>query len=103
MGACLQPGDREHVLAQGEAVPRNEPGQGLFELSPDGLLLIQNGVFATCNEACASIYGYSREEMIGRTPEDFSAPVQSDGRPSADHVPERQREAREKACRASNG
>ncbi|WP_343613161.1 methyl-accepting chemotaxis protein [Novosphingobium sp.] len=70
--------------------------KGLFELSPDGLLLIQNGVFATCNEACASIYGYSREEMIGRTPEDFSAPVQSDGRPSADHVPERQREAREK-------
>ncbi len=70
--------------------------KGLFELSPDGLLLIQNGVFAACNDACASIYGYSREELIGRTPEDFSAPIQSDGRPSADHVPERQREAFEK-------
>jgi PAS domain S-box-containing protein len=56
----------------------------MFEQSPDGMLLIQNGVFTACNAASEAIYGYPRSRIIGATPVDFSAPVQIDGRPVAE-------------------
>jgi PAS domain S-box-containing protein len=65
----------------------------IFQNSPDGMLLAQKGVFTACNKACEAIYGRSHDQIIGRRPEDFAAPVQADGRPSALHVPERLQEA----------
>ncbi|NBC37400.1 PAS domain-containing protein [Novosphingobium sp. FSY-8] len=67
--------------------------QAVFESSPDGMLLIQDGVFTACNRACEALYDHPRSQIIGRTPADFSAPTQSDGRPTAVHVPERLQEA----------
>lgn len=62
--------------------------EAVFEKSPDGMLLAQRGIFVACNEASASIYGRSREDIIGASPADFAAPVQADGRASALHIPE---------------
>ncbi|WP_084455871.1 methyl-accepting chemotaxis protein [Novosphingobium rosa] len=62
--------------------------EAVFNKSPDGMLLAQKGVFVACNDASASIYGRSREEIIGASPADFAAPVQADGRASALHIPE---------------
>jgi PAS domain S-box-containing protein len=65
----------------------------IFEHSPDGMVFAQKGVFRACNKACGEIYGRPPEEIVGRRPEDFAAPFQMDGRPSAQHVPERLHEA----------
>lgn len=62
--------------------------EAVFERSPDGMLLAQKGVFVACNQASMSIYGRSREAIIGARPEEFAAPIQADGRASALHVPE---------------
>jgi len=67
--------------------------EAMFEQSPDGMLLIQNGVFTACNAASEKIYGYPRSRIIGGTPVDFSAPIQTDGRPVAECVNERLHEA----------
>lgn len=67
--------------------------EAFFEQSPDGMLLIQGGVFAACNAASSVIYDRPRHEIIGRSPVDFSAPVQTDGRSSSVHVSERLGEA----------
>ncbi len=70
--------------------------QALFLQAPDGILLIQNGVFTACNTASEKIYDQPRERIIGRTPMDFSAATQGDGRPTEQHVQERLGEAFDK-------
>jgi methyl-accepting chemotaxis protein len=62
--------------------------QAIFECSPDGMLLAQDGVYTACNRSCEAILGWTREEMIGRKPEDFSAEIQADGRRSEIHIAE---------------
>jgi PAS domain S-box-containing protein len=62
--------------------------QAIFEFSPDGMLLAQNGIYTACNRACEGILGWTREEMIGRKPQDFSAPIQGDGRRAEVHIAE---------------
>ncbi len=55
-----------------------------------------SGRFTDCNQAAVVIYGYAdREEVIGLTPPDLSAPLQYDGRPSAEVAAERIAEAME--------
>lgn len=62
--------------------------EAIFEFSPDGMLLAQDGIYTACNRACESILGWTREEMIGRKPEDFSSPIQADGRRADVHIAE---------------
>ncbi|MBN2599972.1 MAG: PAS domain S-box protein, partial [Candidatus Thermoplasmatota archaeon] len=39
----------------------------LFEIAPDGIVVIdKTGVILTCNEAITKIYGYTREDIIGK-------------------------------------
>ena len=53
-------------------------------LAPMIVMDAQTGVYTDCNEAAARIYGYaSREDVIGKTPLDVSAPFQYDGSDSA--------------------
>ena len=53
--------------------------------------------FIDCNEAAARIYGYSsREELLGKTPLDVSAPVQPDGTPTPEAIRRQDRAALEK-------
>lgn len=50
----------------------------LFESSTDGVFLMKD-VYLDCNEQACRIWGCSRQEIIGKTPADFSPPDQPDG------------------------
>ncbi|MBD3265331.1 PAS domain S-box protein, partial [bacterium] len=50
----------------------------IFEQSSDGILLIKD-VIIECNDKAAQILGYLKEEIIGKTPADFSPPTQENG------------------------
>ena len=60
----------------------------LFEHSSDGAVLLRNEVL-DCNEEACRLLGYTREELIGKRPEQFSPPTQPDGRPSKEVAQER--------------
>ncbi|MBN8218652.1 MAG: PAS domain S-box protein [Spirochaetes bacterium] len=57
----------------------------LFENAGDAILILQGGVFTGCNARALQVFGCAREELLGRSPADFSPPLQSEG-PSADLV-----------------
>jgi diguanylate cyclase (GGDEF)-like protein/PAS domain S-box-containing protein len=51
--------------------------------------------FVDCNAAAVKVYGYaSKEEVLGKTPLDVSAPIQYDGTPSAELIPKRDQVAK---------
>ncbi len=54
----------------------------LFEQSTDASLLLTDRII-DCNERACQLWGTTREEIIGRTPADFSPEYQPDGRRSA--------------------
>jgi len=59
----------------------------IFETSriPIGVIDVATARFVDCNPAAIHIYGFSsREEVLGKTPADISAPIQYDGTPSAE-------------------
>lgn len=55
----------------------------LFESSRDGILLIKDNLIFDCNRRGEALFGYTREELIGRKPFDLSPEDQHDGLPSA--------------------
>lgn len=59
----------------------------LFQGSADPLLIMKHE-FIDCNEEACRYWGYSREEIIGRPPIDFSPEYQPDGRKSAEAAAE---------------
>lgn len=61
----------------------------LFEASGDAVFLVRGDVFSECNRSTLQIFGVGREEIIGRTPFDFSPPRQPDGRDSRDAMLDR--------------
>ena len=74
--------------------------QTLYENSHDAILILQNGVFACCNQQAEKLLGCSREHIIGKTPLSFSSKVQPGGE-SADEAHRRhmeQLQAGEKIC-----
>jgi diguanylate cyclase (GGDEF)-like protein/PAS domain S-box-containing protein len=67
-----------------EALRENEVRyRTLFESSAEGIFVLSD-VFIDCNEQACRLCGCSREQIIGRTPADFSPPLQPDGRRSDD-------------------
>ena len=54
----------------------------LFANSAEGILLLDDIIF-DCNDQVCRMFGYSRAEIIGRSPLDLSPEVQPDGTPSA--------------------
>ena len=68
----------------------------LFEQANDAILLMQDLVFIDCNTRTLEMYGVTREELIGRTPMDFSDPKSPDGQDSAEA-------ARSRIGKAMNG
>jgi PAS domain S-box-containing protein len=60
----------------------------LFEGSSDGVFVMTE-TFLDCNEKACDLWGYSRNEMIGRSPADFSPVYQPDGRLSSEVAQER--------------
>ena len=68
----------------------------LFEGSCDGYWVLVDGLCIDANERACRMFGCSREDLIGRSPQDFSPPTQPDGRDSAEA-------ARERIAAALNG
>ena len=67
----------------------------LFQSANDAIFMIKNGVFSDCNPMATRIFGYSREELIGHSPAEFSPPRQPDGRDSGEVAAEKIRAALE--------
>ena len=61
----------------------------LFQSANDAIFLLTNGVFSDCNSTATQIFGYSREELVGHSPVEFSPSQQADGRHSAEVAQEK--------------
>jgi PAS domain S-box-containing protein len=51
----------------------------LFEAAGEGILLMKADRFVDCNRRALQIFGATRQQLIGRTPADFSPHYQADG------------------------
>ncbi len=58
--------------------------QALFQAATDAILILENGRITDCNPATSTLLGYAREDLLGRTPQDFSPSMQPGGRPSSE-------------------
>ncbi len=56
--------------------------RSLFNLANDAILIMQNGIFVDCNQKTEEIYGYSRSDIIGKTPAQLSPKFQPNGEES---------------------
>jgi PAS domain S-box-containing protein len=51
----------------------------LFETAHDAIFLMDEKIFLDCNPRATKIFGCTREDIIGKSPTDFSPPLQPDG------------------------
>ncbi len=58
----------------------------LFESSPDAVFIMKDGHFVDCNVAATKMFGCGKEEIIGKTPIDFSPVLQPNGKNSEEEV-----------------
>ncbi len=54
----------------------------LFENAESGIFLIRDGLFVECNQKVLEIFEVLEEDILGKTPADFSPQLQEDGTPS---------------------
>ena len=75
----------ERLLAEKQLRESEEAFRRLFEDAKDPLLLLKEAAFIDCNTATLELLGYpSKDEFLGRSPDDISPPYQPDGQPSKD-------------------
>lgn len=60
----------------------------LFESTYDAILIVRSGVFTDCNRGALRLFHCSKEEIVGKTPSDFSPPAQPDGKDSKTAIAE---------------
>ncbi|MFA8433977.1 MAG: PAS domain S-box protein [Marinifilaceae bacterium] len=60
--------------------------QALFENANDGIVTLQNGLFIDCNPKSMELFGARREQLIGKSPLDYSPEFQTCGKKSKDIV-----------------
>jgi PAS domain S-box-containing protein len=60
----------------------------LFESANDGVIILDDGRFALCNQRALELFGCTREEFLGKRPADFSPPRQPDGSESHERARE---------------
>jgi PAS domain S-box-containing protein len=75
---------REELLASREAYREQEAHfRALFEHAGDAILISCNQVCVDCNPRALALFGCAtREQLLGRSPADYSPPTQPDGRDS---------------------
>ncbi len=63
----------------------------LIEHAPEAIVVFdgESGRFIECNENAVRLYGFSRDQLIGKHPAEVSPQVQPDGRPSVDAAREK--------------
>lgn len=72
--------ERKHAL---EALSESElKYKSLFETANDAIFLMKNDHFVDCNSKTLTMYGCSKDQIVGETPYKFSPPVQPDGQRS---------------------
>jgi PAS domain S-box-containing protein len=73
-----------------EKIKRSETKfRSLFEGASDAIAILKDHKFVQCNKQALKLYGVSENELIGRSPLDFSPEYQRDGTPSADLIKEK--------------
>ncbi|MEX6502855.1 bifunctional diguanylate cyclase/phosphodiesterase [Pseudomonas zhanjiangensis] len=56
----------------------------MVEHAPEAIMLVtQQGVMVDCNDNALRLFGYPREQLLGRTVQELSPPKQADGQASA--------------------
>lgn len=76
---------RERVKLQSELNESEEVFRLLFERSEDGILMLKNNSFIDCNSKAVEQLGYdSKDEIVGKSPLDFSPDLQPNGERSFD-------------------
>ncbi len=78
----------EKKLTELALIENEENYRSLFYNSPEGYLLIKDGVFVDCNKASENIIGGDRSMIIGKTPNTLSPEFQPNGKRSADYSKE---------------
>ncbi len=58
--------------------------KALFEYANDAIFVIKDGVITDCNAKALSMFACTRDQLIGKTPDRFSPPFQSDGKTSTE-------------------
>jgi PAS domain S-box-containing protein len=58
----------------------------LFDVANDAIFLVQCYLFLDCNKRTLEMFGVTHDQIIGRSPYDFSPPVQPDGRNSREQL-----------------
>lgn len=70
---------QEHEKAE-EALRASERRyRTLFDSADDAIFILENGKIVDCNEATLRLFGGSREDILGKSPEDLSPPRQPGG------------------------
>lgn len=87
--------DRTPQMLTEEALRKSEEKyRTLFENAGDGILIQDGPIVIECNKRALKMFGCSSyDQMIGHTPEQFSPPIQADGRPSREVASERMERA----------
>jgi PAS domain S-box-containing protein len=78
----------EQKLAEERVLQSELKYRTLFSDSPDGYLIVKDGIFIDCNKASESILGTTRDFIIGKEPKDISPEYQPNGRKSEELVKE---------------
>ncbi len=58
----------------------------LFESANDAILIVEGPHIIDCNQQTLNMFSCSREQIIGKTPAEFSPPVQPDGQDSEEKM-----------------
>ncbi|MBP8980832.1 MAG: PAS domain S-box protein [Syntrophobacterales bacterium] len=61
----------------------------LFNNANDAIFILKDYKFIDCNDVTLKMYGCTREQIIGRTPDELSPPCQPDGSPSREKAREK--------------
>lgn len=76
-------------LAEQEVRASEARYRHLFESANDAILIIKNGIILDCNQEALNLTGYSRKNLIGHSPLDFSPEFQASGTASEEVLTEK--------------